>query len=197
MALKYCLAYGHVAVLRWTILNRLWSAQEEYSNPDTLEHRLQLVAQRMVNHQGRNRGEQVKNAQDSTGTTVTTANGFNPPAASSAASTPNLDTAGQQMFPQHEQGLRAGQQGASSASVLPGGNPQAGLLGQASAGFQAGPATPAYAMSGANLSNTSLLGNAAKHEHNVPAMGIQARAQIYPQSENDTPPLLAFQQNLY
>ena len=149
----------------------------------------------MVNHQGRNRGEQAKNAQDSTGTTVTTANGFTPPAASSAASTPNLDTAGQQMFPQHEQGLRAGQQGASSAGILPGGNAQPNMLGQASAGFQAGPATPAYAMGGTNLSNsTSMLGNSVKPEQNAPAMGMQAGVSSFP-IQKLLP--VALQENLY
>ena len=173
-------------------------SQEEYSNPDTLEHRLQLVAQRMVNHQGRNRGEQVKNAQDSTGTTVTTANGFTPPAASSAASTPNLDTAGQQMFSQHEQGLRVGQQGATSAGALPGGNSQANMLGQASAGFHAGPATPAYAMGATSLgNNTSMLGNSVKPEQNVPGMGMQANISNFPQYHKDLSPLVDLQQNLH
>ena len=131
----------------------------------------------MVNHQGRNRGEPRNTAQDSTGTTVTTANGFVPPAASSAASTPCLENSGQQMYPQPEQGLRAAQQGANPSTMIQSGNAQPNLLSQASTGFQAGPPATVYAMGGPSMANSNaMIGANVKPKPSISGMGMQVTA---------------------
>lgn len=137
---------------------------------------MQLVAQRMVNHQGRNRVEQRNAAQDSTGTTVTTANGFVPPAVSSAASTPTLENSGQQLYTQPDQQLRSAQQGGTASSMIQGTNAQSNMLSQATTGFQAGPSATAYAMGGTNMTGSNtMLGASVKAEQSVPGLGMQVR----------------------
>ena len=48
------------------------------------------------------------------------------------------------------------------------------MLGQASAGFQAGPSAPSYGLGGTGLPNhASMLSAPVKNEHSVPGLGLQ------------------------
>jgi len=137
--------------------------QEEYTNPATLEHRLQDVAQRMV---GSSRNpKKVGNgaaggAQDSTATSVTTANGYGG-TATSAASLPALQSSanGQPGYPQMaSEHFNRAQPGIAPAAGPSGQIPTSvGLQvpNQAARGFQQGlaanvvpPGTPGLAMGG-------------------------------------------------